>query len=67
MYKDRDAILQAARIQKSRGIFVNENLLHRVIERQNKLLPKLKEARVSGKMAYLVYDRLVIKDREDLS
>ena len=32
-YKDRDTILQATRKQKPRGIFINEDLSHRVMER----------------------------------
>ena len=66
-YNDRDCILQAARKEKPRGIFVNEDLLHRVMERRKQLMPMLREARSNGKIAYLVYDRLVVKDRADRS
>ena len=41
-YKDRDCILQAARKEKPRGIFVNEDLSHRVMERRKQLMPKLR-------------------------
>ncbi|KAK2190063.1 hypothetical protein NP493_90g01013 [Ridgeia piscesae] len=61
-YEDRDTILQTARKQKSCGIFANEDLSHRVNERRKELMPKLREARENGKMAYLVYDRLVVKE-----
>ena len=66
-YKDRDCILQAARKEKPRGIFVNEDLSHRVMERRKQLMPKLREARSNGKIAYLVYDRLVVTDRAERS
>ena len=66
-YKDRDCILQAARKEKPRGIFVNEDLSHRVMARRKQLMPKLREARSNGKIAYLVYDRLIVKDRADRS
>ena len=66
-FKDRDTILQAARKQKPRGIFVNEDLSHRVMERRKELMPKLREARTNGKLAYLIYDQLVITDRVDRS
>ena len=66
-YKDQDCILQAARKEKPRGIFVNEDLSHRVMDRRKQLMPKLREARSNGKIAYLVYDRLVVKDRADRS
>ena len=66
-YKDRDCILQAARKEKPRGVFVNEDLSHRVMQRRKELMPKLREARSNGKIAYLVYDRLVVKDHADRS
>jgi hypothetical protein len=47
-YNDRDCILQAARKEKPRGIFVNEDLSHRVMERRKQLMPKLREARSNG-------------------
>ena len=65
-YKDRDCILRT-RKKKPRGIFVNEDLSHRVMERRTQLMPKLREARSNGKIAYLVYDRLVVTDRADRS
>ena len=62
-YKDRDTISQAACKQKQRGTFVNKGFSHGVMERRKEPMPKLREARANGKIAYLVYDRLVIKDR----
>ena len=46
---------------------MNEDLSHRVMQRRKELMPKLREARSNGKIAYLVYDRLVVKDRADRS
>ncbi|KAK2152492.1 hypothetical protein NP493_2449g00002 [Ridgeia piscesae] len=66
-YKDQDCILQAARKEKPRGIFVTEDLSHRVMEKRKQLMPKLREARSNGKIAYLVYDRVIVKDRADRS
>ena len=63
-YKDRDSILQAARKEKPRSIFVNEDLSHRVMQRRTQLMPKLREARSNGK---IVYDCLIVKDRADRS
>ena len=37
------------------------------MQRRKELMPKLREARANGKIAYLVYDRLVVKDRADRS
>ena len=36
-----------------------------VVSRRKELIPEMKEARDRGKIAYLSYDRLVIKDRQE--
>ena len=41
------------RKEKPRGIFVNEDLSHRVMERIKQLMPMLREARSNGEIAYL--------------
>jgi len=38
---------------------------HREMEIRKELTPKLRETRANGKMVYLVYDRVIIKDRMD--
>ena len=63
--KDRDSMLQAARANRPRGVFVNEDFSMRVVSRRKKLIPEMKEARDRGKIAYLSYDRLVVKDRQE--
>ena len=62
-YKDRDTVMRAARKEKPRGVFVNEDLSQRVMARIRELMPRLREARQQGKIAYLSYDRLVVRDR----
>ena len=62
-YKDRDTVMRAARKEKPRGVFVNEDLSQRVMARRRELMPKLREARQQGKIAYLSYDRLVVRNR----
>ena len=62
-YKDRDTVMRAARKEKPRGVFVNEDLSQRVMARRRELMPRLREARQQGKIAYLSYDRLVVRDR----
>ena len=58
-----DAIIRAARTVKPRGVFVNEDYSQRVVSRRKELLPKMREARENGKIAYLSFDRLVVKDK----
>ena len=64
-FKERDSVLQAARANRPRGVFVNEDFSRRVVSRRKELIPEMKEARDRGKIAYLSYDRLVIKDRQE--
>lgn len=62
-FKSRDAVLQAARATKPRGVYVNEDFSSRVMGRRKELLPEMRAARERGKVAYLSYDRLVVKYR----
>ena len=63
-FKARDAVLQAARATRPRGVYVNEDFSMRVVNRRKELLPEMKEARDRGKIAYLSFDKLVVKDRQ---
>ena len=63
-FKDRDTIIRAARTVKPKGFFFNEDFSQRVISRRKELLPDMREARERGKIAYLSFDKLVVKDRQ---
>ena len=63
-FKDRDAILRAARTVKPRGTYLNEDYSQRVVARRKELIPSMKDARERGKIAYLSFDKLVVKDRQ---
>ena len=62
-FKYRDAVIRAARTVKPRGVFVNEDYSQRVVTRRKELLPKMREARENGNIAYLSFDKLVMKDK----
>ena len=62
-YKDCDTVMRAARKEKPRGVYINEDLSQRVMARRRELMPRLREAREQGKIAYLTYDKLVVRDR----
>ena len=64
-FKDRDAVLQAARVNKPQGMFVNEDFSQRVVSRRKELIPAMREARDRGKVAYLSFDKLIVKDRPE--
>ena len=62
-WKEREAILQAARRIKPHGIHIYEDLAKETMAKRKALLPKLKRAKEEGKIAYFSYDKLIIKDR----
>ena len=61
-YKDRDAVLKARRNLKGTRQTIREDFSERILKKRKDLLPKLNEARNDGKIAYLSYDKLVIKE-----
>ena len=64
-FKDRDAIIRAARrTVKPKGYFFNDDFSQRVISRRKELLPDMRDASEREKIAYLSFDRLVVKDRQ---
>ncbi len=62
-YKDRDTVIRGARKEKPRDVYVNEDLSQRVMARRRELMPRLREAWGQRKIAYLSYDKLVVRDR----
>lgn len=62
--KDRDLVLRNARKLKGTRIFINEDYPEAVRQRRKELLPKMKEARARGDIAFLRYDKLVIQQGE---
>ena len=62
-WKEREAILKAARRVKPHGIHIYEDLAEETMAKRRELLPKLKRAKEEGKIAYFSYDKLVIKER----
>lgn len=62
-YKAREAILKARKNLKGTNIYVREDFSDIVNAKRRELLPKLKEARQQGSIAYLRYDKLVILPR----
>lgn len=63
-YQDREAILGRGAMLKNTGIFISDDVSERIQARRKELLPKLKEARRNGKLAYFAMDRLIVKDRK---
>lgn len=46
------------------NIYVEEDFPKEVLEKRKQLIPELKEQRKKGKIAYIKYDKLVVKEKE---
>ena len=46
---------------------MNEDYSQRVVARRKELLPKIMKAREEGKIAYLTFDKLVVRERHDVA
>ena len=62
-FNDKQNIIRNSPKLKGSNIFVNEDLCLASQTKRREQLPKLREARSQGKIAYFVHTRLVIKDR----
>ena len=62
-FKDRELILKQAKEVRHRGLYVNEDFTRRVMDKRKGLIPEMMQARQEGKIAFLSYDRLVVKER----
>ena len=61
-FKDRELILKTARLRRVNGFYVNEDFSSKVAGKRRQLLPEMYKARDDGKIAYLSFDKLVIKE-----
>ena len=46
---------------------MNEDCSRRVMARRKELLPKMMKAQEEGKIAYLTFDKLVVRERRDVA
>ena len=63
--KDKNYILKEARMHKPTGLFVNEDVAEATMEKRREQMPKLRQAKQEGKIAFFVRDKLLIKDKRD--
>jgi hypothetical protein len=52
-----------ARIVKPTGLFVNEDVAEATMAKRREQMPRLRQAKQDGKIAYFVLDKLIIKDK----
>ena len=62
-FKDREAILKQAKVIKCKGLYINEDFSQKVLEKRKDLLPQMMKARQDGKIAFLSFNRLIVKER----
>ena len=60
---DRDFILRNTSKLKNSKIFINEDLCEETLKSRKAKIPEMKTARESGKIAYFIGDKLIIKNR----
>ena len=64
-FKDKEEILKRAKNLKGTNLYINEDYSDKVRQKRKELLPKLREARTQGKIAYLRFDQLVVRERNE--
>lgn len=62
-FKDRAHIIKKVKERKPVGLYVNEDFSKKVADRRKSLLPEMIRHREAGKIAYLSFDKLVVRDR----
>jgi chromosome segregation ATPase len=62
-WKEKVYILKQARIVKPTGLFVNEDVAEATMAKRREQMPRLRQAKQDGKIAYFVLDKLIIKDK----
>ena len=63
-YEDRELVLASAKRKQPRGFCVNKDFSQRIKARRKELLSKMLKAREEGKIAYLSFDKLVVRDHD---
>jgi hypothetical protein len=66
-WKEKESILKQARRMKPSGLYIHEDAAEATLQKRRSLMPRLKQAKDEGKVAYFVLDKLVIKNRQHSS
>ena len=61
-FPDRQAILRNSKKLKGTNLFVNEDLCEETRRQRREQLPRLREARSAGKIAYFQRNKLIVRD-----
>ena len=66
-WKQKEAVVRKARKEKPEGLFICEHLAVATLEKRAGQVEKLKAAKKAGKTAYFILDRLIIRDKLQVS
>jgi len=66
-WKQKEAVVRKARKEKPEGLFICEDLAVTTLEKRASQVEKLKAAKKAGKTAYFILDRLIIRDKLQVS
>lgn len=66
-WKQKEAVVRKARKEKPEGLFICEDLAVATLEKRASQVEKLKAAKKAGKTAYFILDRLIIRDKLQVS
>ena len=61
--KKKSIFSNKLRIVKPTGLFVNEDVAEATMAKRREQMPRLRQAKQDGKIAYFVLDKLIIKDK----
>lgn len=64
-YSDREAVMRNARKLKGTNIFINDDLCAASQAIKSAQMPKMKQAKAQGKIAYFIRTKLIIKERDN--
>lgn len=61
--RDRDLVLSNRKSLRGSNVYISENFPKEVLEVRKSLFPEMKKLRNEGKIAFIKYDKLVVKDK----
>ena len=64
-YKDKEDILASSKKLKGTGIYINLSYSDKLNNKRAELWQEVKEHRRNGRIAYISFDRVVVKNRTD--
>ena len=64
-YKDKEDILPSSKKLKGTGIYINQSYSEKLNNKRAELWQEVKEHRRNGCIAYISFDRIVVKNRTD--